>query len=152
MVRPFQNAFAFAFWKRVRAIYLGEVSMSADPDPEATQQIDALIESLNDWRGQRLADIRALIHQALPEVDEGWKWRGSPTWESHGILVVGNAHKAKVKLTFPHGAQLPDRNELFNAGLEGKAWRAIDLYEGDSLDAEAFIELIRQAAAFNAGH
>lgn len=93
----------------------------------AQQQIDDLIAGLDDWRGERLAEVRGLIHGALPGVSETWKWMGSPVWEQDGIVVVGNAHKAKVKLTFPQGAQLVDPDDLFNAGLEGSAWRAIDL-------------------------
>ncbi|HLS49828.1 MAG TPA: DUF1801 domain-containing protein [Actinomycetaceae bacterium] len=117
---------------------------------DAAAHIDALIESLDDWRGETLARVRALIHEAVPGVTEGWKWRGSPTWESGGILVIGNAHKAKVKLTFPKGAHLDDPDGLFNAGLEGNAWRSIDLFEGDSVDREGFVRLMRVAAAHNA--
>lgn len=124
---------------------------SREHQPEsAPARIDALIANLDDWRGQRLAEIRGLIHRELPDVTETWKWMGSPVWEHQGIIAVGNAHKAKVKLTFPHGAQLPDRHRLFNAGLGGKAWRAIDLAEGDVLDGTAFQALIREAADYNA--
>lgn len=116
----------------------------------ATQKIDELIASLDDWRGERLAEVRLLIHDALPEVVETWKWMGSPVWEQAGIIAVGNAHKAKVKLTFPQGAQLADPDGLFNAGLGGKAWRAIDLLEHDTLDPTAFQALVEDAAAHNA--
>lgn len=112
-------------------------------------KIDDLITGLGDWRADQLATIRRLIHEAVPDVVETWKWMGSPVWEEHGIVVVGNAHKQKVKLTFPHGAQLPDPDKLFNNGLGGKAWRAIDLYEGDTLDAAPFKALIRAAASYN---
>lgn len=115
----------------------------------ARQKIDELIAGLGDWRGERLAEVRQAIHDALPDVTETWKWMGSPVWEREGILVVGNAHKAKVKLTFPKGSLLADRDQLFNAGLGGNAWRAIDLHEPDRLDAKAFRGLIQEAAAVN---
>ena len=116
----------------------------------AAGRIDELIAGLGDWRGERLAEIRQAIHDALPDVTETWKWMGSPVWEQDGILVVGNAHKAKVKLTFPQGARLNDAGRLFNAGLGGSAWRAIDLHERDSLDMVAFRALVQEAAAHNA--
>lgn len=91
-------------------------------DQESAQRkIDELIAGLGDWRGERLYEVRKLIHDALPEISETWKWMGSPVWEQDGIVVVGNAHKAKVKLTFPRGAQLADPDGLFNAGLAGGA-------------------------------
>jgi len=115
----------------------------------ARRKIDELIAGLDDWRGERLAEVRALVHEALPGVVETWKWMGSPVWEQHGIVLVGNAHEAKVKLTFPRGAQLTDPYGLFNGGLAGGAWRAIDLPKQDTLDAAAFRALIRAAAALN---
>ncbi len=118
-------------------------------DKDGKKEIDSLIESLDDWRGERLAHIRRLIHEELPDVEETWKWMGSPVWEHDGIIAVGNAHKAKIKLTFPQGAQLADADGLFNAGLGGKSWRAIDLFEGDSVDDAAFTALVREAADFN---
>jgi hypothetical protein len=122
--------------------------MAADVDP--SRLIDAVIGELDDWRGQQLAEIRRLIHDALPEVEEEWKWMGSPVWEQDGIIAVGNAHKKKVKLTFPQGAHLDDPQEVFNAGLGGKAWRAIDLFEGDSLNKRSFKALVKRAARYNA--
>ncbi len=115
----------------------------------AQRKIDKLIAGLGDWRGERLAEVRDLIHDALPEVKETWKWMGSPVWERDGIVVVGNAHKAKVKLTFTRGAQLSDPDRLFNAGLGGKAWRAIDLHEQDTLDPAVFRALVQEAAKLN---
>ena len=123
---------------------------TAQQSATASAKIDDLIDDLDDWRGEFLADIRRLIRQELPDVVETWKWMGSPVWEHDGIIAVGNAHKAKVKLTFPHGAALDDSHQLFNAGLGGKAWRAIDLLEGDSLNAAALCDLIREAADHNA--
>ena len=122
--------------------------MTDDPTPSAL--IDARIHDLNDWRGETLAHVRALIHGALPDVVETWKWRGVPVWEKHGILCTGETYKAVVKLTFARGAALPDPAGLFNASLEGKARRAIDIGQGATLDAEAFQALILAAAALNA--
>ena len=125
------------------------MATSKKADKDGRKEIDVLIESLGDWRGDLLAHIRRLIHEELPDVEETWKWMGSPVWERDGIIAVGNAHKAKVKLTFPHGAQLADRCAVFNAGLSGKSWRALDLFEASSLDATALRVLIREAADFN---
>ena len=119
------------------------------PQEAAPASIDELIANLDDWRGERLAEIRGLIHQELPDVAETWKWMGSPVWGQSGMIAVGSAHKTKVKLTFPQGAHLEDRPRLFNAGLGGKAWRAIDLAEADTLDSTAFRTLIREAAGYN---
>ena len=115
-----------------------------------SQRIDGLIEKLAaDWRGGTLAAVRRAILAADPEIVEEWKWMGSPVWERHGIIAVGNAHKDKVKLTFAHGASLPDPDKLFNAGLEGKVWRAIDLFEGDRINAPALKRLVRAAIEYN---
>jgi hypothetical protein len=118
-------------------------------EPSASQQIDARIQSLEDWRGEALSRIRAMIHQVDPDVVETWKWRGVPVWEHHGILCTGETYKAAVKLTFAKGASLPDPNGLFNASLEGNTRRAIDLHEGDTINATAFKALIRAAMALN---
>ncbi len=118
-------------------------------EPSASQQIDARIQSLEDWRGEALSRIRALIHQVDPDVVETWKWRGVPVWAHHGILCTGETYKAAVKLTFAKGASLPDPNGLFNASLEGNTRRAIDLHEGDTINATAFKALIRAAMALN---
>lgn len=114
-----------------------------------SQLIDARIKELDDWRGETLSHIRALIKQAVPEVVEEWKWRGVPLWTHHGQICTGETYKSAVKLTFLKGAALPDPSKLFNASLEGKAWRAIDFHEGDVIDEEAFKTLIRAAAALN---
>lgn len=123
---------------------------SQQEPPSPSQQIDAHIQHLNDWRGETLARVRALIRQALPDVVEAVKWRGVPVWEKAGILCTGETYKSVVKLTFPKGASLDDPSRLFNASLEGNARRAIDLREGAALDEEAFKTLIRAAAALNA--
>ena len=116
-----------------------------------SEKIDALIAKLTDWRGETLAAVRKAILDADKEIIEEWKWMGSPVWALGGIIAVGNAHKDKVKLTFAHGASLPDPDKLFNAGLDGKVWRAIDLFEGDKIDARALKKLVRAAIEFNQG-
>ncbi len=112
-------------------------------------RIDQLIAKLTDWRGKTFASIRKSILEADREIIEEWKWMGSPVWSRHGIIAVANAHKEKVKLTFAHGARLPDPVKLFNAGLEGNAWRAIDFFEGDKINDRALKKLIRAAVDYN---
>jgi hypothetical protein len=114
-----------------------------------SEQIDRFIARLPDWRGKTLAGIRKTILAADPKIIEEWKWMGSPVWSRDGIIAVGNAHKDKVKLTFAHGANLPDPDTLFNAGLGGNAWRAIDLFEGDKINERALKNLIHAAVEFN---
>ena len=111
--------------------------------------IDARIKELDDWRGGTLAHVRALIRQADPEVVEEWKWRGVPVWSHDGLICTGETYKSVVKLTFAKGASLEDPSGLFNASLEGNTRRAIDLHEGDEVDADAFKTLIRAAVALN---
>lgn len=124
-------------------------------DGDGSVGIDARIRELDDWRGQRLAELRALIHAAVPGVTEEMKWRkpsnpaGVPVWSLGGILCTGESYKDKVKLTFPKGATLPDPKNLFNASLEGNARRAIDLRAGDNIDAAAFKRLMNAAANAN---
>ena len=117
---------------------------------EASVLIDERIASLRDWRGATLARMRALIHEAIPDVVESWKWMGTPVWEHGGILCTGESYKSWVKLTFLKGASLDDPAKLFNSSLDGNARRAIDIREGEEVDAEAFKALIRAAAALNA--
>jgi hypothetical protein len=111
-----------------------------------------MIADLDDWRGERLAEIRRLIHEVDSEVVEEWKWRGSPVWSHDGMYAVANAHKGKVKLTFFHGAHLSDPKRLFNAGLEGNKWRAIDFREADKVHKPALKALLRAAIAYNTQH
>ena len=118
-------------------------------DMPPSRQIDAKIAALGDWRGAALARVRALIHEADPEVVETIKWRGVPVWEHAGILCTGETYRSAVKLTFARGAALPDPTGLFNASLEGNARRAIDLREGETIDAPAFRALIRAAVELN---
>jgi hypothetical protein len=115
-----------------------------------SQLIDQRIAELGDWRGETLARVRALIRDAIPDVEETWKWRGVPVWEKDGIITTGETYKDKVKLTFAKGASLEDPKKLFNSSLEGNARRALDLFEGDALDEAAFKALVQEAAALNA--
>ena len=114
-----------------------------------SERIDQLIAKLTDWRGKTFASIRKCILEADREIIEEWKWMGSPVWSRDGIIAVANAHKGKVKLTFAHGARLPDPDKVFNAGLEGNAWRAIDFFEGDEIDERALKNLVRAAVDYN---
>lgn len=114
-----------------------------------SEQIDQLIAQTKDWRGKRLASLRKTILEVDPEIVEAWKWMGSPVWSRDGLLVVGNPHKDKVKLTFSHGASLPDPDKLFNNGFNGKVWRAIDVFEGDTIDEAALKTLVRAAIEYN---
>ena len=114
-----------------------------------TRLIDARIAELDDWRGETLARVRALIRQAVPDVVEEWKWRGVPVWSHGGVICTGESYRSAVKLTFLKGASIADPSGLFNASLDGNARRAIDLHEGDALDENAFRSLIRAAAALN---
>src|ERR1700761_4693115 len=116
---------------------------------DAPEQIDRLIAGITDWRGKTLASVRKVILAADREIIEEWKWMGSPVWSRDGIIVVGNAHKGKVKLTFAHGASLPDPDKLFNAGFGGKVWRAIDFSEGDKINERALKNLVRAAIEYN---
>lgn len=118
-------------------------------EPTASERIDARIAELADWRGQMLAQVRAVIRQALPEVVEEWKWRGVPVWSQGGILCTGETYRDKVKLTFAKGAALPDPAGLFNASLDGNTRRAIDLFADSTLNADALAALVRAAAAAN---
>ena len=111
--------------------------------------IDRRIAELNDWRGETLARLRALIKEADPDIVEEWKWRGVPVWEHDGIVCTGETYKAAVKMTFAKGASLADPAGLFNSSLDGNTRRAIDVHEGAEIDEEALKALIRAAAALN---
>jgi hypothetical protein len=114
-----------------------------------SERIDDLIAKLTDWRGKTLAGIRKSILDADREIIEEWKWMGSPVWSRDGMIAVANAHKGKVKVTFSHGASLPDPEKLYNAGLGGSAWRAIDIFEGDRINERALRNLVRAAVDYN---
>jgi hypothetical protein len=114
-----------------------------------SEQIDQLIAKLTAWRGKTLAGIRNSFLATDREIIEEWKWMGSPVWSRDGMIAVANAHKEKVKVTFMHGAQLADPDKLFNAGLDGNAWRAIDFIEGDKINAPALKNLVRAAIDYN---
>lgn len=120
------------------------------PDGEsASALIDQRIADLGDWRGDTLARMRKLIHEASPHVVETWKWMGTPVWEDGGIICTGETYKAKVKLTFAKGAALKDPKKLFNSSLDGNVRRAIDIEEGQVVDAAAFKALVKAAIAHN---
>jgi hypothetical protein len=114
-----------------------------------SQLIDARIRELDDWRGEMLARVRALIKDADPDVVEEWKWRGVPVWSHGGIICTGETYKNVVKLTFAKGASLDDPSGLFNSSLEGNTRRAIDIHEGDPIDEKSLKALIRAAVALN---
>jgi hypothetical protein len=123
-------------------------------DQAASKRIDERIAELGDWRGETLSRMRRLIKEADPDVVEQWKWAkasspGTPTWSHDGIICTGESYKDKVKLTFAKGASLDDPAKLFNSSLEGNVRRAIDIREGEEVDADAFKELIRAAVALN---
>ena len=124
-------------------------SKTTPESSSASAEIDARIAALGDWRGETLARVRALIHQAVPAVVEEVKWRGTPVWSSDGIICTGETYKAYVKLTFAKGAALDDPAGLFNSSLEGNVRRAIDIPQGAALDEAAFKALIQAAAALN---
>lgn len=124
-----------------------------DAEP-ASELIDARIRELGDWRGERLARLRSLIREAVPDVVEEWKWRkptnpGVPVWSYRGPICTGETYRSAVKLTFFKGAVLPDPSGLFNSSLDGNVRRAIDVHEDDAVDERAFVALIRAAAALN---
>jgi hypothetical protein len=114
-----------------------------------SERIDELIAGLTDWRGKTFDSIRKSILAADREIIEEWKWMGSPVWSHDGIIAVGNAHKDKVKLTFSHGASLPDPDKLFNADLGGNRWRAVDFFEGDKINKRALKNLVGAAVDYN---
>ncbi len=115
----------------------------------ASALISKRIAELGDWRGETLGRMRKLVKEADPDVVEEWKWMGTPVWEHDGIICTGESHKNVVKLTFAKGASLKDPSRLFNSSLEGNVRRAIDIHEGEEVDASAFKALVRQAVAFN---
>ncbi|MBI3143895.1 MAG: DUF1801 domain-containing protein [Pseudogulbenkiania sp.] len=115
----------------------------------ASELIDQRIAELGDWRGETLSRMRQLIKEADPDVVEEWKWMGTPVWSHDGIICTGESYKSIVKLTFAKGASLEDPAKLFNSSLDGNVRRAIDIHEGEEVDADAFKELIRAAIALN---
>ena len=122
---------------------------SASQDQSASELISKRIAELDDWRGKTLGRMRKLIKEAVPDVVEEWKWRGTPVWSHDGIICTGESYKKVVKLTFAKGASLKDPARLFNASLDGNVRRAIDIHEGEKVDEAAFKTLVRQAIALN---
>jgi hypothetical protein len=119
------------------------------PVESASALIDARIKELGDWRGKTLAHVRQLIHQADPDIEEEWKWMGTPVWSHDGIVCTGESYKQVVKLTFARGASLKDPMKLFNSSLDGNTRRAIDIREGEKINEAAFKQLIRAAVSAN---
>jgi hypothetical protein len=122
---------------------------NASQGQPASELISKRIADLGDWRGEALGRMRKLIKDADPDVVEEWKWMGTPVWSHHGIICTGESYQKAVKLTFAKGASLPDPARLFNSSLDGNARRAIDIHEGEEVDASAFKTLVRQAVALN---
>ena len=125
-------------------------SSASATENSASQLIDERIRELGDWRGETLARMRKLILESDSEMIEEWKWMGTPVWSRHGIVCTGESYKKVVKLTFAQGAKLPDPSRLFNSSLEGNTRRAIDIQEGEKVDASAFKALVKAAVAHNA--
>ena len=121
----------------------------ADTSGSASELITQRLAELGDWRGRTLARVRSLIHEADPDVVEEWKWMGTPVWSHDGIICTGESYKQVVKLTFAKGASLADPKKLFNSSLDGNVRRAIDIHEGEEVDAAAFMALVREAIALN---
>ena len=119
------------------------------PQESASASIDGKIKELGDWRGKTLAKVREIIHKADPEIVEEWKWMGTPVWSHGGIVCTGETYKKVVKMTFARGAALEDPSGLFNSSLDGNTRRAIDIHEGDTVDAAALKDLVRAAVALN---
>jgi hypothetical protein len=117
--------------------------------PTPSDLIGRYIASLKDWRGDRMAQVRRLMHEADPDIVEEWKWLGTPTWSHDGVVAVATLLKEKVKVTFSRGAHVPDPQKVFNNGLGGKEWRAVDIGETDQINEPALMELIRAAVRFN---
>src|SRR6187431_2067855 len=126
-----------------------EKKIGSKKDESPAQLIDGRIEELDDWRGEMLSRVRALIKEADPEIVEEWKWRGVPVWSHDGIVCTGETYKSVVKTTFAKGAALEDPSGLFNSSLEGNTRRAIDFHEGEEMDGEALKALVRAAVALN---
>jgi hypothetical protein len=125
------------------------LSKTPNSEPSPARLIDARIKELGDWRGDALAKVRAIIKAADPKIVETWKWRGVPVWEHDGIICTGETYKAVVKLTFARGASLGDPSGLFNSSLDGNVRRAIDIRDGDKINATALKALVRAAVALN---
>jgi hypothetical protein len=122
---------------------------SANEGESASEIISKRFAELDDWRGEMLSKVRKLIHEVDPDVEEGWKWMGTPTWEHDGIICTGESYKKAVKLTFAKGASLKDPRHLFNSSLEGNVRRAIDVHEGEKLNESALKALVREAITLN---
>lgn len=128
---------------------MGMTESGAQKGKSPSQLIDARVKELDDWRGEMLGRLRALVKEADPDIVEEWKWRGVPVWEHDGIVCTGETYKDVVKMTFAKGAALDDPSGLFNSSLEGNTRRAIDFHEGEKIDEKALKALVRAAATLN---
>jgi hypothetical protein len=135
--------------RRMRRIGENMKSTSIPKAETASTKITNRIQDLGDWRGETLAHLRQLIHDADPDIEEEWKWMGTPVWSHDGIVCTGESYKQVVKLTFARGAFIKDPKKLFNSSLEGNVRRAIDFREGEKINEAAFKQLIRAAVAEN---
>ena len=146
---PVENVGAGVVNRKTRIRVSNMATAAASKDKTPSQQIDARIKELGDWRGKMLGQLRKIVKQADPEVVEEWKWRGVPVWEHDGIICTGETYKAVVKMTFAKGASLKDPAKLFNSSLEGNVRRAIDFQEGETINEPALKALIRAAVDLN---
>jgi hypothetical protein len=144
-----QQAWDWLAQRRIRRIGENMKSTSIPKDETASAKITNRIQDLGDWRGETLAHLRQLIHDADPDIEEEWKWMGTPVWSHDGIVCTGESYQQVVKLTFARGASIKDPKKLFNSSLEGNVRRAIDLREGEKINEAAFKQLIRAAVAEN---
>jgi hypothetical protein len=149
IAKPKPKATASASKPRPPSIKSKSSPKAAPTGKPASELIDDRIRDLGGWRGETLARMRALILDADPEMSEEWKWMGTPVWSHNGIVCTGEAYKTVVKHTFAKGASLPDPASLFNSSLEGNTRRAIDIHEGENVDAGAFKALVKAAVALN---
>jgi hypothetical protein len=144
---PQGTAFFATFGQKIREEHMKK--SDSTEGQSASELIDKKIADLGEWRGETLSRMRKLIKEADPDVVEEWKWMGTPVWSHDGIICTGESYKSIVKLTFAKGASLMDPAKLFNSSLDGNARRAIDIHEGEEVDAAAFKALIRAAVALN---
>ena len=147
--KPRQSATKSKSPPKAGAKAAGMTSRERATGKPASRLIDQRIRDLGGWRGEALARMRALILEADPEMTEEWKWMGTPVWSHHGNVCTGEAYTKVVKLTFARGARIPDPSRLFNSSLEGNTRRAIDIHEGEKVDAGAFKALVKAAVAQN---
>jgi hypothetical protein len=145
-LRNEEARFLVAFFR----FQVGLLKTQQSKNVNASKQVDMLIRDTADFRGEVIARLRKLVLSADAGIVEEWKWMGTPTYSKNSVICIMNPHKGKVKMTFSHGAALADPDKLFNAGLGGKQWRAIDLFEGDKINERALKALVKEAVAYDA--